>query len=289
MKILVTGANGQLGRELVHKQMPYEIIGLSRSQLDISDWLAVKSCLDLIRPSLVINTAAYTKVDLAESDLDLAYSANVNGVINLAASCLRLSIPMIHVSTDYVFDGEQTSPYRESDAMNPVGVYAKSKSLAELALAQILPSHVILRVSWVYGLHGSNFVKTIIRLAGEREKLTIVSDQIGCPTSTAGIAEIILTIAEQIRQHNFVWGTYHYCEGPATNWYEFACAIVKLAAQYQELKVKEISPITSKEYPTPAKRPANSVLDCQRLIAQLNITPCCWQDQLPAMIRGLYT
>lgn len=291
MKILITGANGQLGQELIlsGQQKRFDVIGLTRSQLDISNAREVQSCINDTRPDLIINAAAYTKVDLAESEPELAYAVNVNGVVNLAANSARLSIPLLHISTDYVFDGNKQTAYTEDDQPNPVGVYGKSKWLGEIALKQILTKHLILRVSWVYGLQGANFVKTMIRLGKERETIKVVNDQHGCPTSTAGIAEVIFKIIAQIQAEKFQWGTYHYCEGPALSWFDFAKSILQSVANYDSLKIKEVLPIPTSEFPTPAKRPVNSVMTCQKLIDQLDFKPFSWQEMLPSMIRGLYS
>lgn len=291
MKLLITGANGQLGKELILKgqETDLTVIGLTRSQLDITNLIEVQSCIADIKPDLIINAAAYTKVDLAESEPELAYAINLNGVVNLAANCARWSLPLIHISTDYIFDGNKQTPYLEEDKANPVGIYGKSKWLGELALRHILKEHLILRVSWVYGLHGANFVKTMIRLGKEREVIKVVNDQRGCPTSTVGIAEVIFKIAAQIQAKQFQWGTYHYCEGPPTSWFDFANSIMEAAACYETLKIKEVLPIPTSEYPTPAARPTNSVMTCQKLIEQLNFQPLSWQEMLPAMIRGLHS
>lgn len=290
MKILITGANGQLGTELIKlgANTSYKIIGLSRAQLNIASLAEVKLHLHTHQPDVVINTAAYTKVDLAEKEVELAYEANVNGVVNLATSCNHFKIPLIHISTDYIFDGSKSDPYQENDNANPLGVYGQSKWLGEIAIRQILSEHLILRVSWVYGLHGNNFVKTMIRLAKERESLKVVNDQKGCPTSTKGIASFIYQSIKRIAERNCTWGTYHFCEGPETNWYEFANSIISTARNFEPLVVKEIIAIPTSDYPTPATRPANSVLTCKKLVTEFNYTPHSWHDRLPEMIRGLY-
>ena len=291
MRILITGANGQLGQELIvrGRQTDFIITGLTRSQLDIANAPEVQSSIRDLKPDLIINAAAYTKVDLAESEPEQAYAVNLNAVVNLAANCARQSIPLLHISTDYIFDGNKQSPYEEEDHANPVGIYGKSKWLGELALRHILKEHLILRVSWVYGLHGANFVKTMIRLGKEREIIKVVNDQWGCPTSTAGIAEVVFKIIAQIQARQFQWGTYHYCEGPALSWFDFANSIMSIAANYDTLKIKEVLAIPANEYPTSAIRPVNSVMSCQKLIDQLNFQPFSWQEMLPSMIRGLYS
>lgn len=291
MRILITGAKGQLGTELVQQgqHLPLDIIGLDRNQLDITHLPSVRSAFEQFQPDVVINTAAYTKVDLAETEMDLAYNINVNGSVNLASVCAQMNKPLIHLSTDYVFDGSKTSPYHENDSSNPLGVYGKSKWLAEFLIRQILAKHIILRVSWVYGIYGNNFVKTIIRLAKERESLNIVNDQWGCPTSTAGITDVIYKMIEKMSSDELEWGTYHFCEGPATTWKEFADLIVENTQDFEQIKVQKIHGIATVDYPTAATRPANSVLACDKLINTLNLSICSWKERLPVMIRGLYS
>jgi len=287
MKILITGANGQLGYELSQYKTTHQLIALPRQELDITKTDNVANAFTEHAPDLVINAAAYTAVDKAESDAEQAYAVNRDGAKCLAENCAKDNTPMIHVSTDYVFDGTKTGPYHEDEQVMPLGIYGKSKWEGEQAIREILPQHIILRVSWVYGIQGNNFVKTILRLAKEREQLSIVQDQIGCPTETTAITAAIFQIIETIGQRQHKWGTYHFCNGPTTNWYEFSKAIVSIASDYSTLKLREINPITTAEYPTPAQRPMNSVLDCKKLTAAFMIEPQAWTELLPKTVKEI--
>ncbi|NJN46274.1 MAG: dTDP-4-dehydrorhamnose reductase [Candidatus Competibacteraceae bacterium] len=284
MRILLTGANGQVGWEIAQRTTKHDIIALDRAALDITQPVAVQQTLADSAADLVINAAAYTGVDRAEQEPDLAFAANRDGPAHLAAACARFGIPLFHISTDYVFDGNQSTPYREDDPVAPLGVYGRSKWEGEEAVRRVLPAHLILRVSWVFGRHGHNFVKTMLRLAREREQLRVVADQHGCPTYAGSIADVFLMLADRLdTDRSLRWGTYHYCNTPATTWHGFTEAIVALARDREPLCVREVVPITTSEYPTPAARPANSVLDCSRLREYIAIAPGLWQAGLRAM------
>lgn len=284
MNIVVTGSNGQVGRECV----ALGALGLTRTELDLSspDQLPV---LRALKPGAVINCAAYTAVDKAENDAAAAYQVNRDGAAQIAKICAELGVPLIHLSTDYVFDGQKQTAYVESDLPNPSGVYAHSKWAGEEAVRQVCPRHVILRVSWVFGQHGSNFVKTILRLARERPELRVVADQHGCPTHAGAIAETAMAIARKATTSSFdAWGLYHYSGSGATTWHSFAQAIIVEAARRKlisrELPVK---PITSQDYPTAARRPANSVLDCSLIGQRLGIRPKPWLEGLRLTLQQL--
>ena len=289
MRIVLTGANGQVGWEIARLARDHELLALDHAALDITDAGAVRRTLEESQGEVVINAAAYTAVDKAEQEPEQAFAVNRDGPQQLAAGCHSLGIPLLHLSTDYVFDGTQSRPYQEEDPVAPLGVYGRSKWEGEVAVRQIHAAHLILRVSWVFDEHGHNFVKTILRLAREREQLRVVADQYGCPTYAAAIARVLLSLAEQVatgdqRDH---WGTYHYCGTPATTWYGFAQAIVDIARTYEPLQVQELVPITTAEYPTPARRPANSVLDCSRLKERFGIATRPWQEGLAATLQAL--
>ena len=238
--------------------------------------------------SLVINAAAYTAVDKAESEEDIAYAVNKDGPAYLASACKEAGIPLIHVSTDYVFDGSKKGPYLESDPVSPLGVYGRSKAAGEEEIRSRLQKHIILRTAWLYGIHGSNFVKTMLRLGKERQSLRVVSDQYGCPTYASDLAEAILAISENhLEGRKIVWGTYHFCGGGFTTWHAFAEEIFRIACRYQSFNVKEIVPIGTSEYPTAAKRPHNSVLDCSLLRKNFGIIPHPWEESLAVMIEKL--
>lgn len=287
MRILVTGAGGQVGWELARRG-DADLIALDRRQLDITRPETIAQALDELRPGLLINAAAYTAVDRAETEAELAHAVNAQAVADLALACRQAGIPMFHLSTDYVFDGSSDRPYREDDPVCPLGVYGQSKAEGEARLRALLPRHMILRVSWVYGVHGHNFVKTMLRLGREREQLRVVADQWGGPTSAADIATVLLELATRLEARGELpWGTYHYCGQPATSWHALAQAVFRLTPHRDALCVREVLPIGTQDYPTPARRPANSRLDCSLIERELQIHPAAWEDSLAAMLREL--
>lgn len=290
MKILVVGGNGQLGWELSKRgrDKGLDILSLDLPEIDIADPFSVKKNVSQSGASIVINAAAYTAVDKAESEEALAYAVNKYGPAYLASECKEAGIPLIHVSTDYVFDGSKKGPYLETDPVSPLGVYGRSKAAGEEEIGNRLKEHIILRTAWLYGVHGSNFVKTMLRLCKETQTLKVVADQNGCPTYSADLAEAILTIADHIiKGMEVAWGTYHFCGGGATTWHGFAEAIFKIAGRYESFHVKEVIPINTSEYPTPARRPHNSVLDCSLLRKNFGINPPPWEESLAVMLREL--
>jgi dTDP-4-dehydrorhamnose reductase len=234
---------------------------LTHAQADIGDRAAVAAALDEHEPSLVVNAAAYTNVDRAETETSAAFAANALGPAVPADACADAQLPLLHISTDYVFDGTRARPYRESDPINPINAYGRGKAAGEAAVRQAQPRHVILRTSWLYGAFGHNFLKTIVRLAQEREELRVVADQRGSPTSTRDLADAILRIAPRLGMGEEVWGTYHFTGSGVTTWHGFASAIVAAQAPLTGRKGRVV-PITTAEFPTPARRPANSELDC---------------------------
>jgi dTDP-4-dehydrorhamnose reductase len=288
MKLLVLGAGGQVGRELCRIAWPagYTVAAHDRSGVDITRREAVVAAVARERPDLVINAAAYTAVDRAETEREAAWAGNCTGPANLATACHDFAIPLIHISTDYVFDGTKPGPYREDDPVAPLGVYGASKEAGERAVREALPEHVILRTAWVYSAHGHNFVKTMLRLAGERPVLRVVADQIGSPTSAADIAGAIGVIVQQVAAGSKSWGTYHFAGGGRVTWHGFAEAIFDLAAQWRGTPPL-VEAITTADYPTPAHRPANSVLDCSRIGATFGIVPRPWRAALAEVIREL--
>lgn len=289
MSILVTGANGQVGRELLRHAGELPVHGLERSGLDITDAAAVNALLERERPRLVINAAAYTAVDKAESDSAQAHAINRDGPAHLAAACARAGIPLLHISTDYVFDGSQTRAYTEADPIAPLGVYGASKWAGEQAVRTTLDTHLILRVSWVFGALGHNFVKTMLRLGSERDELRIVADQHGGPTPAADIARSLLELARRhLRGEALAWGTYHYAGQPFTSWHGFAEVIFSEArAQGLLPRSPRLIAIASHEYPTPARRPANSALDSQHFTDTFGLTAPDWQRGLRTMLSEL--
>ena len=289
--LLITGADGQLGRELV-RQAPvsqFKFKAFNRRQLDITDDRQVEHTLSEDRPALVINAAAYTKVDNAESEKDLAGAVNHTGAENLARSCARTKTPLVHVSTDYVFDGRKGSPYCEQDPIEPLGIYGRTKADGEIAVRQTLKSHVILRTSWLYGVYGNNFVKTILRIGSQKEVVNVVADQFGSPTSASDLAGAILDIADQIRKDvNVRWGTYHYCGQGIISWFEFAQKILELGHKNGMNKISRVEPITTAEYPTAAERPAYSGLDCSLIQKAFDIQPKPWAESLEETIVRIF-
>lgn len=288
VKVLITGAAGQVGSELV-KLAPadFEVVGYNSSELDITNAQQVQQIVAEQAPALIINAAAYTAVDKAESDGERAYAVNETGVKNLAQAALALNIPVFHISTDYVFDGTATEPYKETDLVGPTGVYGASKLAGEQALANSGVKHIILRTSWVFGAEGNNFVKTMLRLGKERDTLGVVADQHGCPTSAASIANVLWQLAQKYTaEDELPWGIYHFSNAPATTWYGFACEIFEQAVKAGVLKRKPVvQPITTAEYPTPAKRPAWSVLDCGKIEDVLNTKDPVWKLEVTKLLN----
>jgi len=284
MKILVTGINGQVGWELL-RQGPLHgcrIIGFERNTLDITDSQAVSREIGKNSPDLVINCGAYTAVDKAEEEEEKAWAVNRDGPAWLAASCASEHIPLIHLSTDYVFNGQASKPYTETSPIAPLGIYGKSKAAGEQEVRSRLERHLIIRTSWVYGIHGRNFVKTILRLGQEKEELKVVNDQWGCPTFAGDLVLALLTMAKKINSGTNCWGTYHCCGATVVSWHEFATIILDLARKIHPVKVRNIIPITSEEFPTTAPRPKYSVLDCQKVQSVFGI-------QLPDLFSSLET
>jgi len=289
--IAVIGSNGQLGWELVRQgeARGLKILALDYPEIDIRDPASIDDRIVFSKIDLVINAAAYTAVDKAESEPEMAFAVNREGPANLAERCRDSRIPLIHISTDYVFDGTKHGPYVEEDPIAPLGVYGKSKAAGEAEVRQRLPEHLIVRTAWLFGVHGHNFVKAMLRMGREKASLRVVSDQHGCPTFAADLAEAILEVVRQAEKNQSMkWGTYHYCGAGKTNWHGFATAIFEIARQYEKFAVKNVMPISTAEYPTPVKRPANSVLDCSKIGRHFGIRPRPWREGLARMIEQLY-
>ena len=237
----------------------------------------------------MINAAAYTAVDQAESEPDQAYAVNQDGAANLAEFCVKAVIPLIHVSNDYVFDGSKAGPYFEEDPVAPLGVYGQSKEAGEAEIRSRIQEHLIIRTAWLYGIHGQNFVKTMLHFGKEKEVMRVVGDQTGCPTCAADLADAILLMTDHILSGKEIsWGTYHYCGGGSITWHGFAKAIFNYAEKYESFSVREIIPITTDEYPTPVKRPPNSVLDCSKIERNFGIRPRPWEPSLADMIDAVF-
>lgn len=289
-RILVTGAHGQVGRELMRlTPNKLEVSGLGSTELDICDALAVDDVIERLQPCMIINAAAYTAVDKAESEPEKAYAVNATGVANLARSTAAYAIPLMHLSTDYVFPGDTRTPYREEDRPAPASIYGASKLAGEQALQALNPRHIILRTNWVFSPHGHNFVKTMLRLAHERTELSVVTDQQGGPTSAASIAKLLWQLCEHyLQQGSLPWGIYHFSGQPACDWCTFAREIFTQATTIGLIPhVPQLNGISSKDYPTPAKRPSFSVLDCSKLEMQLSTACNDWKDELATCLQTL--
>ena len=290
MKMLITGANGQLGREIIDvtQSKGCRVQAPPEDDLDITDVDKIDHMIVQHQPDLIINTAAYTQVDKAETEEALAYEVNKNGCSNLARMCARHGIPLVHISTDYVFDGQKNTPYVETDPISPLGVYGRSKADGENEIRSVLKEHIIIRTSWLYGFHGHNFVKTMLNLATSKKVIQVVADQYGSPTNAADLARAILSVGRQLQKGaNNRWGTYHYCGQGVISWHTYAEKIMELVRQIGGMPTASVEPVTTAEYPTPTKRPAYSALDCDRIYQQFKISPHPWQKSLETTIRRL--
>jgi dTDP-4-dehydrorhamnose reductase len=291
MKILVTGAAGQLGADLVPalKTAGHEVLGLSSAELDITAASAVEEAVNKYSPSVIVNCGAYTKVDLAEKEKERAYAVNRDGAANIAGVAMMFGAALVHISTDFVFDGRTPAPYREDSPANPLSVYGDSKLKGEAEIAKRLEEHFIIRTSWLYGAGGGNFVKTILRLASERETLRVVYDQTGTPTWTVDLAGAVVRVVERSESGARAYGVYHYSGEGVASWYDFAVAVVEEAASLgAPLKCARIEPILTVEYPTPAARPAYSVLDKKKIRSTFGLSIPHWRSSLKRMIKELY-
>lgn len=290
MKIAVVGANGQVAKEIVRAaaRMKYDVAAFGRNELDITNYSNVSTLISEYQPQIVINAAAYTAVDLAEKECEMAFRINRDGPAQIALVCEEHSIPLFHISTDYVFDGEHTDAYREHDISNPMSVYGKSKYEGDLKVTAI-KKHIILRVAWVFSAHGNNFVKTMLRLGNERPELGIVHDQFGGPTPAYDIASTLIKLCQRyFEENNLAWGLYHYCGTPEVSWYDFSHEIFKQAKALGLMNtIPELKPIPASDYPVPAKRPANSRLNCEKIEATFGITQPDWRSGLSSVLKEL--
>lgn len=297
-RILLIGQDGQVGKELLCRLSPLGmVVGVGRSQLDLTDIAAIEPLIQKSAPDLIVNAAAYTAVDKAESEPEAAYAANGTAPGTMANVAQSLGVPLIHISTDYVFDGCKNTPYLETDATNPLGIYGKSKQAGEAAILQVADRHsdfryLILRTAWVYGALGKgNFVKTMLRLGADREEVRVVADQVGTPTWAGDIATTITRLAALFLQADAPdpSGIYHFTNSGVTSWYDFAVAIFEEAKSLGvPLQLQRVIPITTAEYPTPTQRPAYSVLANQKIQSLLQTIAPQWRQSLRQMLSELY-
>ncbi len=290
LRIAVIGLHGQLARSLAElADDEVQIACLGRPDLDLTDPPTIAAALWKVPADIVVNAAAYTAVDRAESEPDLAFAVNRDGAGALATSCTQLGLPLIHISTDYVFDGSKPDPYVETDSCNPQAVYARSKYEGELAVQESGAHAAILRTAWVHSPFGANFVRTMLRLAGERDRLRVVSDQHGSPTYAPHLAHAIVSMAQRMTMepHNdALFRVFHLAGSGSTTWHGLASEVMAVRADLG-LGAVPIDPIATAEYPTPVKRPANSVLDCSHIQAIYGIRLPPWQDGVRACVKRL--
>jgi len=269
------------------QQLKFNVYAYNHQQLDITQIEEIKSRLAEIKPDYIINAAAYTAVDTAETEQERAFAVNAFAVKNLAKMAREFDIPLLHISTDYVFDGKKNTAYVEEDVAQPLSIYGLSKLAGENFLKEIWHKHIILRVSWVFGVYGNNFVKAIIHRAQKQSELRVVSDQRGAPTYAGDIALTLLKIVERVDKGQTDWGIYHYTGTPITNWYEFAQQIVAKAKVQHKLVLKDIFPIRTVEYPSIATRPYHSALICDKIVNIFNIRLSNWDQGLIKVVSNL--
>jgi dTDP-4-dehydrorhamnose reductase len=288
MRLLIFGAGGQVGTALRETAWPAgtKITALRHADADIANAADIAAAFDASRCDVVINAAGYTAVDKAESEPAAAVRINGKAPGLLAAECARRAAALLHISTDYVFDGAKTAPYVETDATAPLGAYGASKLAGELAVAERLDRHITLRTSWVFSATGANFVKTMLRLAAEGRDIRVVQDQVGNPTPADDIAWAIAQIAARIAAGPVPWGTYHYCGTPAVSWFDFARAVFEIRGAMTGKHVT-VTPISTKDFPTAARRPANSRLDCTKILGAFGIDQRPWLTGLESAMKLL--
>lgn len=291
MRIIVIGQEGQVAQALAERAPTHgaTVVRLGRPKLDLADPSGIEDILLDTGGDLIVNAAAYTAVDQAEKEPELAQAINGIGPGVIAGAAKAMAVPVIHLSTDYVFDGTLDRPYRETDPVNPLGAYGASKLLGEQAVASEAQDHVILRTAWVYSPFGKNFLKTMLRLGAEREDIGVVADQVGSPTSALAMADGILGVARKLVEHpddQSLRGIFHMAGSGYANWAEFAAEIFAISSQLGGPKAT-IRPISTSDYPTPAKRPANSRLDCMKLEQAYGIRLPPWQEALKYCVQRL--
>ncbi len=294
MKLLLTGCNGQLGFELQRSLAPLaEVVAIGSADCDLSDEAALRSLIQKIKPDGIINPAAYTAVDKAETDTEQARKVNADAPRIMGEEASKLGAFVIHFSTDYVFEGVGEQFYKESDATNPQNVYGLTKRDGERALQQSCPQSLIMRTSWVVGAHGGNFAKTMLRLAAERESLSVVADQYGAPTSAALLADVTAQLVGRIKQQGlqgFPFGLYHVVASGVTNWHAYAQFVIAeaiKAGKAMKVQPETIKPIATSDYPVPAKRPANSRLDTSLFQRTFNLQLPHWEHGVSHVLKQI--
>jgi dTDP-4-dehydrorhamnose reductase len=288
LRFLVFGGDGQLGRELqsLSEHSGLSLVALARRHADITEPAAIRRALHQFEPDIVVNAAAYTKVDAAEQARETAWKVNCAGAGVVAAECAAARVPLIHVSTDYVFDGAKDAAYIEGDPVAPLGAYGLSKEAGEQAVRSEWARHLIVRTAWVYGCHGTNFLKTILRLAREHDTLRVVGDQIGNPTATEDLARAIVIAGSGALASDDLWGTYHFAGSGDASWHEFASEIVAAQARWTG-RYPVVTAIPAIEYPTLARRPANSRLDSGRFAAAFGFRAMPWRMRVPTIVAAV--
>lgn len=295
LKILVTGKNGQVGFELRRALAPLgEIVAVDHADCDLADADSIRELVRRVAPDVIVNPAAYTAVDKAEADQQTAFAVNAQAPAVLGEEAARLGALVVHYSTDYVFNGSKAGAYSEADQPDPQSVYGSTKYAGERALAAANARHLILRTSWVVGAHGGNFAKTMLRLAAERDRLSVVADQFGAPTSAALLADLTAQLVRQYRREGadaFPYGIYHVAASGETSWYDYARFVIEEAlAAGKTLKTgpEAVAPLTTAEYPTPAKRPANSRLDTSHFRSTFGLQLPQWQDGVRHVLQQIF-
>lgn len=290
MTILVSGKNGQLGHCLVDRlnYSDFEYISLDKKEMDITKYGETLTIIEKIKPRVIINTAAYTDVEQSEVDKKNAILVNESGPDNLSKICKEIDIPLIHISTDYVFDGTSSIPYKPRDSINPKSFYGMSKLAGEQRIQENCDSYMILRTSWLFSEYGKNFLKTMLRISKQKKTIDVISDQIGCPTYAGHLADAILKPIQKILEHNFDSGIYHYAGDEECSWFEFTKEIFSVAKNLGYIEtIPNLNEIFAKDHHAKAKRPNYSVLDSSKFCKAFDVNPSNWKKSLPNVIKSV--
>jgi len=292
LKIVLLGKNGQVGSNILKKNKDYlfNLFSFSRRELDISNFQDFESKINIIKPDVIVNATAYNFVDLAEENETDAFKVNQDALDFISTFCNKLNIPLIHISTDFVFDGNSSQPYKEDDKVNPLNIYGKSKVGGEDVIKKNLDKHIIIRTSWVFSEIGSNFLKTILKLLETKKSISIINNQIGSPTSANSISDIIMKILKIYSNNKSLkWGTYHFSGYPYCSWYDFANEISSQYLKFSgSLNCASLVPIDSESYNSKALRPKNSRLNCSKINKIFGFKQDDWKESLNVIIRNIY-